>query len=682
VIGPPSAALLVLNALFAVGAGALLIRDQAIDLAGTLLALLGLAHLLLAGYLFHRRGDHHPFGLLAAGIGLTAVVVAVPVEYEGARVALLWTALAVGLVVPYGRRRHEIAAAAALTVAGLAVLHLGLVEYPWRAWNLAGTQVEHLPFVSEGGAVLGGLLLGALASGWLVRDLRVRCALAVAAALLVAYALPYEMAELPLVAAWLALGLALLAGQRLLEGHLGPPDTSSPEATVFEAQPARWLAVPAVVAMALGVAHLLVLQLPPGALPALQLPATPFVDERTVYAAVVVAALLSAAAITTEALLRGIALIVATATTAYLFAFEVGPTATVVLWCGLAALQVVAIRLDAGGKLAYLATAAVLVGVAIARTLVAIAPPARLAVTDAGIEPHLFLVSEATLALGAIVAVLAAGAWYLRAFASIALGLRGAAMAAAAYLVTVGVVDEFAGRVGGPVPVEELALQAQTACVVAWCFLAAAQALAVRFDPPGWLAYASTAAVLTGLAAALTLVTIARPGRLVVTAEGIDPHPFLVSEATLTLGAIAAVLAGAAWLLRTSPLAPWLRVAAGVVVVYLLSVAVVDEFAGRVGGTVALEELQRQAQVALSILWAAIGFGTFAVGAVRGHALAREFGLALLAIATVKVFVFDLSFLDVAYRVLSFIGLGLLLLAGAFVYQSHRPRPGGEDRPI
>ena len=103
-------------------------------------------------------------------------------------------------------------------------------------------------------------------------------------------------------------------------------------------------------------------------------------------------------------------------------------------------------------------------------------------------------------------------------------------------------------------------------------------------------------------------------------------------------------------------------------------------FAGQVGGSVPLEELQRQAQVALSILWAAVGFGTFAVGAVRGLALAREFGLGLLAIATVKVFVFDLSFLDVAYRVLSFIGLGLLLLAGAFVFQWHRPKPGGHGR--
>jgi uncharacterized membrane protein len=400
-----------------------------------------------------------------------------------------------------------------------------------------------------------------------------------------------------------------------------------------------------------------------------------------VYTAVVVAALLAAAAVTTEPWLRPLALVAATTTSAYLFAFEVGPTATVVLWCGLAALQAVAVRLDADAKLSYIATAAGLVGVAIARTLVAVAPPDRLVVTAAGIEPHPFLVSEATVALGAITAVLAAGAWYFRTFPSVSLGLRGAAIATFTYLVTVGVVDEFAGRVGGSVPVEELVLQAQTACVVAWCLLAAAQAILARFDPPGWLAYAAAAAMLTGLAAAQTVATIVRPGRLTVTESGIDPHPFLISEATLALGAIAAVLAGAAWLMRASPVGAWLRVAAGVVVVYLLSVGVVDEFAGRVGGGVALEELQRQAQVALSILWAAIGFGTFAIGAVRGHALAREFGLALLAIATVKVFVFDLSFLDVAYRVLSFIGLGLLLLAGAFVYQSHRPRPGGQGRP-
>ena len=40
----------------------------------------------------------------------------------------------------------------------------------------------------------------------------------------------------------------------------------------------------------------------------------------------------------------------------------------------------------------------------------------------------------------------------------------------------------------------------------------------------------------------------------------------------------------------------------------------------------------------------------------------RRGGLALLALATAKVFLFDLAALDVAYRVISLIALGLLLL--------------------
>ena len=220
-----------------------------------------------------------------------------------------------------------------------------------------------------------------------------------------------------------------------------------------------------------------------------------------------------------------------------------------------------------------------------------------------------------------------------------------------------------------------------TASVVAWCGLAALQAVAIRLDPGARIVYAATAGGLVAIAAARTLLQVAPLSRLTVTAAGVEEHPLFLSEASIALGVLAVVLAAAAWFVRGTTLSAWLRVASGVVVVYLLSVAVIDAFASQVGGAVALEELQRQAQVALSILWAGIGFGTFAVGAVRGLPLAREFGLALLAIATVKVFVFDLSFLDVAYRVLSFIGLGLLLLAGAFVYQSHRPRPGGQGRP-
>ena len=46
----------------------------------------------------------------------------------------------------------------------------------------------------------------------------------------------------------------------------------------------------------------------------------------------------------------------------------------------------------------------------------------------------------------------------------------------------------------------------------------------------------------------------------------------------------------------------------------------------------------------------------------------RRAGLALLGLATAKVFIVDLAALDVAYRVLSLVGLGVLLLVSALVY--------------
>jgi uncharacterized membrane protein len=47
--------------------------------------------------------------------------------------------------------------------------------------------------------------------------------------------------------------------------------------------------------------------------------------------------------------------------------------------------------------------------------------------------------------------------------------------------------------------------------------------------------------------------------------------------------------------------------------------------------------------------------------------------LALLGLAIAKVWTYDLSALDELARVLSFVGLGLLLLVGAFAYQRIKP---------
>jgi uncharacterized membrane protein len=66
----------------------------------------------------------------------------------------------------------------------------------------------------------------------------------------------------------------------------------------------------------------------------------------------------------------------------------------------------------------------------------------------------------------------------------------------------------------------------------------------------------------------------------------------------------------------------------------------------------------------------------FVIGLRRRAAELRLGGLGLLGIATIKVFLFDLAALEIAYRVISLIALGLLLLASAWIWQ--RLQPGKE----
>ena len=87
------------------------------------------------------------------------------------------------------------------------------------------------------------------------------------------------------------------------------------------------------------------------------------------------------------------------------------------------------------------------------------------------------------------------------------------------------------------------------------------------------------------------------------------------------------------------------------------------------GGEVSVDELRRQSQVALSVVWAVLGGVAVAVGLVRTVAPLRWFGLGLLALATGKVFLFDLASLDAVYRVMSFIVLGILLLLSSYAYR-------------
>jgi uncharacterized membrane protein len=100
--------------------------------------------------------------------------------------------------------------------------------------------------------------------------------------------------------------------------------------------------------------------------------------------------------------------------------------------------------------------------------------------------------------------------------------------------------------------------------------------------------------------------------------------------------------------------------------VYLPSIAIVDLT------TAGEADPGQTPQVLLSAFWSLTGLAALVYGLLRDERRFRLGGLALLGIAIVKVFLYDLASLDEIYRVLSFIALGLLLLASAFAYQRIR----------
>jgi uncharacterized membrane protein len=87
-------------------------------------------------------------------------------------------------------------------------------------------------------------------------------------------------------------------------------------------------------------------------------------------------------------------------------------------------------------------------------------------------------------------------------------------------------------------------------------------------------------------------------------------------------------------------------------------------------------------QLLLSGLWTVTGVTALVVGLRRDVRPLRLGALALLLVTVGKVFLYDLATLTSLYRVGSFIGLGLLLLLAAGVWQRMRPRPLADLREV
>ena len=107
---------------------------------------------------------------------------------------------------------------------------------------------------------------------------------------------------------------------------------------------------------------------------------------------------------------------------------------------------------------------------------------------------------------------------------------------------------------------------------------------------------------------------------------------------------------------------PIFFVAANFFTVWVLSAEVVNYF---------------DTSLALTALWAIYAVALLVVGMIRRWRSVRLWALALLAIPILKVFLWDVFTLKQLYRIIAFVGLGILLLVMAYLYHRYSERIRG-----
>ncbi len=198
-----------LNTAIALGGTFILLDGTLDEWRGLYLFGLAALHLPIAGYLFYRGGNRHAFGMLTLGLGLAIGSIAVPVQFDGATIPMAWAAVGVVMIWLYGRLRNPFSLASGTLLGLAAVWYFVLFEY--RAGDfLSGTTDSGYPFINGSGAVLGALLLALAASAYLARSKDVVTAAILVGAGLLAYAMPSEIADGWLIAAWALIALCAL----------------------------------------------------------------------------------------------------------------------------------------------------------------------------------------------------------------------------------------------------------------------------------------------------------------------------------------------------------------------------------------------------------------------------------------------------------------------------------------
>jgi len=96
-------------------------------------------------------------------------------------------------------------------------------------------------------------------------------------------------------------------------------------------------------------------------------------------------------------------------------------------------------------------------------------------------------------------------------------------------------------------------------------------------------------------------------------------------------------------------------------------------------GSLLFARLSNLKHLSLSGAWLLYSIALLTLGFWRRIQRLRIAAIILSGVTILKIFIYDLSFLETLYRIFSFIGLGLILLITSYFYHRFRTIIFGED---
>jgi len=161
----------------------------------------------------------------------------------------------------------------------------------------------------------------------------------------------------------------------------------------------------------------------------------------------------------------------------------------------------------------------------------------------------------------------------------------------------------------------------------------------------------------------------------------VNPVPFrLLLNSRMLSGAVVIIAAYlAAWLIwqrrdRLSKQENYLPAIAAFVASLCMLIFVSKDIWQYLGGSWEAATRSSAQQLALSIFWLLYALTAILVGIWKRIRIIRLFAMGLLYLSIIKVFLFDLRFLEQPYRIVSFFGLGVILLVVSLLYTRFEER--------